>query len=100
MASGGPGEQPVARVRLRVAPGSRETRIVGRHGEAWKVRVDAPPERGRANDRVCELIARVAGVHRSDVQVVTGASSRDKLLAISGVEPAQLARMLDAASGK
>jgi uncharacterized protein YggU (UPF0235/DUF167 family) len=92
---------PAARIRLRVVPGARNSQVVGRYGEdAWKVRVTAAPERGRANADVCALIASVAGVSRSCVEVVTGASSRDKLVAVSGMEATQLARMLDAASGK
>lgn len=91
---------PVARIRLRVAPGAKRTELVGRHGDAWKVRVDAPPERGKANDRVCRLLAQIAGVKVSDVQLVSGASSRDKLVAVHGVDSASLARMLDAEAGK
>jgi uncharacterized protein (TIGR00251 family) len=89
----------VARIRLRVSPGARSTELVGRHGEAWKVRVDAPPERGRANERVCRLLAQLAGVHRSAVEVVSGATGRDKLIAIHGIDQLQLERMLDDASG-
>jgi uncharacterized protein YggU (UPF0235/DUF167 family) len=74
--------------------------VVGRHGDGWKVRVDAPPERGRANARLQELIAGIAGVRRNDVEVVSGAGGRDKLLAVRGIDRESLARLLDAASGE
>ncbi|MCB0877502.1 MAG: DUF167 domain-containing protein [Thermoleophilia bacterium] len=98
--SDGRDQRPVARIRLRVAPGANRSRIVGRHGDGWKVRVDAAPERGRANDRLCTLIASIAGVRSGDVQVVSGASGRDKLVSVHGIELDALSRMLDAASGK
>lgn len=99
-AGSGDGARPEARIRLRVVPGSRTAAIVGRYGEAWKVRVTAAPERGRANDDVRALLARIAGVRPADVDIITGASTRDKLVVVHGVEHALLARMLDAASGK
>ncbi|MGH3056063.1 MAG: DUF167 domain-containing protein, partial [Gaiellaceae bacterium] len=40
------------RLRLRVSPGAGRTALVGRHGDAWKVRVTEAPERGRANEAV------------------------------------------------
>ena len=53
---------PVTRLRLRVSPGAGRSEIVGRHGDAWRVRVAAAPERGKANASVVELLA---GVSRS-----------------------------------
>ena len=44
-------------VRLHVQPGAGKTAVVGRHGDAVKVRVAAPPEGGRANDAVVVLMA-------------------------------------------
>lgn len=99
-AGSGDGTQPVSRIRLRVVPGSRTAQVVGPYGDGWKVRVTAAPERGRANDDVRELLAAVAGVRASQVDIVTGAASRDKLVAVHGVEFEQLRRLLDAATGK
>ena len=50
------------RVRLRVSPGAGRAQVVGRHGDAWKVRVTAAPEHGRANDAVLRLLAEVLAV--------------------------------------
>lgn len=99
-AGSGDGERPVARIRLRVVPGSRRAEVVGPYADGWKVRVTAPPERGKANDEVCALLARVLGVRADAVSLVTGAGSRDKLVAVRGVEFDACRRMLDAASGK
>lgn len=99
-AGSGDGTQPVSRIRLRVVPGSRTAQVVGPYGDGWKVRVTVAPERGRANDDVRELLAAVAGVRASQVDIVTGAASRDKLVAVHGVAFEQLRRLLDAATGK
>jgi uncharacterized protein len=73
------------RLRLRVAPGAARTGVVGRHGDAWKVRVTAPPERGAANEAVVELVARTLGVPPRTVRVVSGFASRDKIVEVDGL---------------
>jgi uncharacterized protein len=68
------------RLRLRVTPGARRSEVVGRLGEAWKVRVHAAPEHGRANAEVVELLADTLGVPRGEVRVVAGHTARDKVI--------------------
>jgi uncharacterized protein (TIGR00251 family) len=87
-----------SRVRLRVAPGATRAAIVGRYGEAWKVRVSAPPEGGRANDEVVRLLADTLAVPRSSVTLVSGHGARDKIVELAGVEPAQIERRLESAA--
>jgi uncharacterized protein YggU (UPF0235/DUF167 family) len=58
---------------------------VGRHGEAWKLRVAAPPERGRANASVVSLLALSLSVGKPDIRIVGGAISRDKVVEIVGL---------------
>jgi len=74
-----------ARISLRVAPGAAATGVVGRHGDAWKVRVAQPAEGGRANAAVVELLAEALSVGRGDVEVVAGHGSRDKIVAVAGL---------------
>jgi uncharacterized protein (TIGR00251 family) len=85
------------RLRLRVVPGAANAGVVGRYGDAWKVRVAAPPERGAANDAVVELLAHTLGVRAGDVRLVSGHGSRDKIVEVAGVRPAVTEALLASA---
>jgi uncharacterized protein (TIGR00251 family) len=74
-----------SRLRLRVIPGAEKPGVVGRYGEAWKVRVSAPPERGKANDATLEVLAESLGLSASNLRLVSGHGSRDKTVEISGL---------------
>ena len=69
-------------IRLRVVPGSSRARLVGRHGDAIKVAVTAPPELGKANKEVESVVAEALGLGRRDVAITAGLTSRDKTLLI------------------
>jgi uncharacterized protein (TIGR00251 family) len=86
---------PTTRLRIRVSPGARTTELVGRQGEAWKVRVAAPPERGRANDAVLKLLADRLGVARGELTLVSGASGRDKVVELHGISADEADRRLE-----
>jgi uncharacterized protein len=88
------------RVRLRVSPGSSRAEIVGRHGDAWKVRVTAAPEQGRANAALVRLLADTLGVPRDAVTVVSGHGGRDKVVELAGVSLAQIEQRLSTASAQ
>ena len=78
------------RISVRVSPGARRTELVGRHGDGWRVRVAAPPERGRANEALVEHLAKVLGVSQAGVRVIAGAGSRDKVVEVDGLTAAQV----------
>ena len=86
------------RLRLRVSPGAGRAGIVGRHGDAWKVRVTAPPEDGRANEAVLRLLADALSVPRRALSLVSGQGARDKIVLLDGVGPAQIERRLTSAA--
>lgn len=85
---------PSTRLRLRVSPGARSNAIVGRHGEAWKVRVTAAPEGGRANDALLRLLAEQLELPGKSVTLVSGLSSRDKIVELSGIDATEAERRL------
>jgi len=88
------------RVRLRVSPGANSAHVVGRHGEAWKVRVAASPEGGRANEAVVRLLAETLSLPRDAVTLVSGHGAKDKIVQLAGLDPTQIERRLSSAAGK
>jgi uncharacterized protein len=92
---------PSTRLRLRVAPGARGGRHgrIERHGDdAWKVRVAAPPEGGKANDAVLDLLAAQLEIPRASLKLVSGSSGRDKVVELAGLDAVEAARRLEQAS--
>jgi uncharacterized protein len=87
-------EASTTRLRVRVSPGARTTEVVGRHGEAWKLRVSEPPAGGKANEAVLRLLAKTLAVPRARVALVAGHGGRDKVVELSGIDAAETDRRL------
>ena len=86
---------PACRLKVKAVPGASRSEIVGRLGEALKVRVAAPPEGGKANREILELLAERLGLAAADVTLVSGAASPAKVFALRGVSAEQAwARLL------
>lgn len=75
-----------ARIRIKAVPGASRDGIAGILGDRLKVRVAKPPEDGRANRAICDLVAHALGVRPQSVSVVSGHASRDKTLRVEGVD--------------
>ncbi|MCO5166106.1 MAG: DUF167 domain-containing protein [Planctomycetes bacterium] len=75
-------------VLLKVAarPGASRSAVQGVAGDALKVAVQAPPEKGKANDELVRFLARALGLRRAQVTLVRGEASRDKVVRVEGLE--------------
>lgn len=79
---------------VRAQPGARRNAVVGEHAGAVKVAVTSPPEGGRANAAIIEVLRDWIGCQRSEVELVAGAASRRKRFLVRGASPAELAAKL------
>lgn len=84
----------MTRISITVSPGAARTELVGGHGDGWKARVAAPPERGRANDALVGLLADALDVPRSSVRVVSGLTAKTKVVEIDGLAAVEAERRL------
>ena len=80
----------MARLTVKVHPRAKRSGFAGRLGDAWKLDLAAPPVDGKANDECVRYLAEWAGVARSQVRIVTGATSRRKVVEIVGMAQAEL----------
>ena len=71
-------------ITVKVVPGASRDRIMGLLGDALKIQVSAPPERGKANAAVAKLLAAILGVSARSVSVISGTTSPRKVVLIRG----------------
>jgi uncharacterized protein (TIGR00251 family) len=76
---------------VHVVPRASRTEIVGLHGHALRVRLNAPPVGGAANAALLELLTGSMGLRQDQIELVAGHTSRRKTVAIAGL-PLQAAR--------
>ena len=74
-----------ARLVVHVVPRARRSTVAGRHGDAIKIKLAAPPVDGAANAELIRFVAVQLGVPRSAVTILNGAAARRKTLAVRGV---------------
>lgn len=85
---------------VRVVPGASKSEIVGLEGDALKVRVAAPPVKGKANKELARTLAGALGVASRDVEVVAGLTARLKRVRVHGVDPAAVSKLLAGPLGR
>ncbi len=83
-------------IRIHAQPGAKRTEVAGTHGDALKIRVQAPPVEGAANAALVKFLAQALGVRQRDVEILSGEHARDKRIAVAGIDAAQAAGALGA----
>jgi len=84
----------MARISIKVHPRAKRTSIAGRLGDAWKLDLAAPPVDGKANEECIRFFAELVHIPRSRVRIVTGLTSRMKVVEIEGIAQQDLERLL------
>ena len=85
-----------ARLPILVQPRASRNEIVGRQGDALKVRLTAPPVEGAANKALVAFLADALGVRRSEVRVTSGDHARQKVVEFASLTEKDLAERLEA----
>jgi uncharacterized protein (TIGR00251 family) len=82
--------------RVRVQPRARRDEIRGLHGDALKIRLTAPPVAGKANQALQKFLAKRLGIPPSSVEILTGHTSRQKRVRVTGVSAKAIHALLQA----
>jgi uncharacterized protein (TIGR00251 family) len=87
-------------ISLRVTPSAGSDAIVGWRGDVLRLRVAAPPQRGKANEAVLRLLAAALGIDRRRLRIVRGATSRQKAVSVDGLDEAEIRARLGAGASR
>jgi len=79
----------------KVVPGSSRTAICGLFDGMLKIKISAPPEKGKSNQCLVEFLAKQLGVKKNAVHLVSGQTNRVKRLQVSGISSAMLLKKLN-----
>ena len=80
-------------LNLRIVPRAAKNAIQGEHGDALKIRLCAPPVDGAANAALIEFLSDAFSLPRARVQLLAGATSRNKRVLLSGC-PSSMVRSI------
>ncbi len=86
-------------INFYVLPRSSQSKIIGLHNDAVKIKLNKPPVDGQANAECCGVAAKYFGVSKSQVSVLKGNSSRKKTLLIEGVAVSAVIEKLEGLTG-
>ncbi len=79
---------------VRVVPRAKKNEIAGVEGGSLKVRITAPPVRGKANEALVEFLAQVLGVRKGQVEIVRGERARNKTIRVRGLSEKEARKRL------
>jgi uncharacterized protein (TIGR00251 family) len=85
------------RFEVHAKPRAKKSKVIGERGDAVEIALAAPPVDGAANEELVRFVARVLAVRQRDIELVRGESSREKLLAVTGLTVAEIEVRLRAA---
>jgi len=90
-------QTPTTLLPVRVTPGASRDALLGWQGDVLRLSVAAPAQRGKANEAALRLLAAALGLPRERLRIVRGHTSRQKVIAIQGLDEAETQARLDVA---
>ena len=80
--------------KVRVVPRASRSEMAGIQGDSLKLRLNAPPVEGKANEECIRLLAEILGVRKTQVTIIAGHTARTKTIAVEGIRAEALAALL------
>ena len=74
----------LAKISVKVLPNAGRNEIVGLANDVWRIKVAAPPDKGKANKELTEFLSEVLGTRKDAIELIKGQASHNKLLCITG----------------
>jgi len=70
--------------KIKVQPGAAKNEIVGVQGDVLRIKINAPPVKGKANRALIDFLAEKLGVKKSEIEILSGHTSKIKKIKVLG----------------
>lgn len=77
-------------LHLKIQPNASRSGIAGQHGQRLKIRLQSPPQDGKANQELLRFLSKALSISKSRIELIRGQTSRDKTIRITGITTDQL----------
>ena len=81
-------------LNVKVTPNSAKNEVLGLTNGVWRVKIAAPPDKGKANKELIEYFSKRLGVKKSSISIVKGQTSHNKVIAINGLSQSEIVRQI------
>ena len=81
-------------ISVRVHPNAAKNEVAGIINGVWQIRVAAPPVKGKANKELVAYLSRFLGVSKSQIGIIKGHTTRNKIIAIDGLTQEDITKRL------
>lgn len=84
-------------LNVHAQPAARRSGLVGEHDGALRIAVTAPPDKGKANVAILDVLAKALGLKPSQLSLISGETARRKRILLAGLSPEEAGRLISAA---
>ena len=78
------------KLSIKVQPNAGKNQIVGLTNEVWRIKIAAPPDKGKANKELIEFLSSVLGLEKNRLDIIKGHTSHNKIVAVDGLTRAEI----------
>jgi uncharacterized protein len=79
---------------VKVQPGAGRNAVVGRINGIWKIKIAAPPDKGKANKELVDFLSGLLNIRKDQINILKGQTSHNKIITVAGLDEAEIARRL------
>ncbi len=80
----------VIKIPVKVQPNAGKNQVVGLSNGIWRIKVAAPPDKGKANKELVEFLSEVLGLGKDQIAIIKGHTGHNKLVSIDGLTKAEV----------
>ncbi len=83
------------RISIKVQPNAGRNEVVGLANGVWKIKIGAPPDKGKANKELIEFLSEVLGLRKDSILIIKGETSHNKIIGIEGLMESEVTKHLE-----